>query len=86
MIRHALVAGVLIVSAIGAPAHASDCSDARERYNSAVSEISYTLRRYTNCVNNSAGADDCYTEFRRLKNAQDDFEAAVSEIGSYCRY
>ena len=43
-----------------------------------------TLRRYTNCISNSRGRDDCSSEFRRLKNAQDDFETAVSNYRSEC--
>ena len=61
------------------------CRLAMDQYNTAVQEISSTLRRYTNCVSNSQGQDDCYFEFRRLKSAQDDFEMAVSSYQSSCR-
>ncbi len=86
MTRRGLIALVLIASSLSNPALASDCSDARERYNQAVDDVSYALRRYTSCLSSSNGTDDCSTEFRRLKNAQDDLESAVSEIGSYCEY
>jgi hypothetical protein len=60
------------------------CSDAIDRYNSAVNDISSYLRRYTDCVSSSQGRDDCSTEFRRLRSAQDDFESAVSAYQSEC--
>jgi hypothetical protein len=62
------------------PIHAAtaDCSDATNTYNSAISEVSDTIRRYTRCLSGSNGRDDCSSEFRRLKNAQSDFESAVS--------
>jgi len=61
-----------------------ECQDAISSYNSAISDISSTLRRYTSCVSNSNGRDDCSSEFRRLKNAQSDFESAVSNYRSEC--
>jgi hypothetical protein len=54
-------------------------------YNSAISDLSDALRRYSRCLSNSNGHDDCSSEFRRLKNAQSDFESAVSEYESECR-
>ena len=63
-----------------------DCSSARAEYNTAYEQVAYTLKRYIRCVEASDGADDCYTEFRRLKSAQDDFSSSVSAIGIYCRY
>ena len=68
------------------PVHAAkeDCSDATNTYNSAISEVSDTLRRYTRCLSSSNGHDDCSSEFRRLKNAQSDFESAVSKYQSEC--
>jgi len=84
MIKTVMLAAGLLISV---PAAAqSQCSYARERYNSALDDIGLTLRRYTTCLSNSAGEDDCSTEFRRLKYAQDEFESAVSDVGSYCRY
>jgi hypothetical protein len=63
----------------------ADCNDATNAYNSAISDLSDTLRRYSRCLSNSNGHDDCSSEFRRLKNAQSDFESAVSEYESECR-
>ena len=61
------------------------CKDAIDQYNSARSDIADTLRRYASCAANSDGHDDCSSEFRRLKSAQDDFESAVSEYESECQ-
>jgi hypothetical protein len=68
------------------PIHAAtaDCSDATNTYNSAISDVSDTLRRYTRCLSSSNGHDDCSSEFRKLKNAQSDFEDAVSKYLSEC--
>jgi hypothetical protein len=63
---------------------ASDCNDAVESYNSAISDIETYMKRYVNCVSGSRGQDDCSSEFRRLRNVQDDFESAVSNYRSDC--
>lgn len=63
---------------------ASDCGDAIDTYNNSTSDISFTLQRYARCVSDSQGADDCSSEFRRLRNAQSDFESAVASYHSYC--
>jgi hypothetical protein len=62
----------------------ANCSDATDTYNSAISDVSEALKRYTRCLSSSNGHDDCSSEFRRLKNAQSDFESAVSEYESEC--
>lgn len=62
----------------------ADCQDAITEYDSAISDISTALRRYTNCVSSSKGHDDCSSEFRRLKSAQGDFESAVSKYSMEC--
>lgn len=58
-------------------AQSPGCQWAVDRYNSALSDISYAVSRYANCVGSSRGNDDCSMEFRRLKNAQSDFEQAT---------
>ena len=61
-----------------------DCHDAIDKYNSAVDDISSALRRYSSCVSDSRGRDDCSSEFGHLKSAQSDFEDAVSAYGNEC--
>jgi hypothetical protein len=63
----------------------ADCDSAVSDYNSAISDIDSYLRRYSRCVADSRGNDDCSSEFRRLRSAQDDFESAVSRYQSECR-
>ena len=63
---------------------AGDCDEAVDTYTSAIGEVDSALTRYRTCVAGSQGKDDCWTEFRRLKRAQDDFESAVSNIGGPC--
>ncbi|RWI41189.1 MAG: hypothetical protein EOQ93_31965 [Mesorhizobium sp.] len=80
---------MVAIATITAPAgnawaDAEDCQNAIASYNSATSDISYTLKRYANCVGDSQGKDDCDFEFRKLKSAQDDFESAVSDYRSNC--
>jgi hypothetical protein len=64
----------------------ADCDDAVSSYNSALSDIKTALKRYASCVSYSKGSDDCSSEFRRLRSAQSDFERAVSDYQTYCRY
>jgi len=79
-----IVAAGLVICASVKLANA-DCSSAISSYNSALSDIESYLRRYTRCLSSSNGADDCSSEFRRLRSAQDDFESAVSDYQAYCR-
>ncbi len=62
----------------------ADCSDAISTYNSALSDIESYAKRYFRCIADSNGQDDCSSEFRKLKNAQSDFESAVSSYRLDC--
>lgn len=62
----------------------ADCSDTVSQYNSALSDIESYAKKYFRCVAASSGQDDCSSEFRRLKNAQGDFELAVSSYRLDC--
>jgi len=62
----------------------AECQDAIAAYNSAIADVSTALRRYTTCLSDSQGHDDCSTQFRRLRSAQSDFESAVSNYGVEC--
>ena len=65
-------------------ARADDCSDAVDNYNFVTGQLSDALHRYVNCISSSRGTDDCSSEFRRVRSAQDDFESAVSQFQSNC--
>jgi hypothetical protein len=81
------VLGIMVLGAaavwsvLPTSAATADCSDATSSYNSAISDA---IRRYTRCLSSGNGHDDCSSEFRRLKNAQSDFESAVSDYESAC--
>ncbi len=81
-----MLAAPILLSAAAplASAGPEECRDAVDHYNSVLEDVSSTLRQYGKCVASSQGHDECSMEFRRLKNAQDDFESAVSEIESEC--
>ena len=87
MIRQ-IICGVGLVLALGGSASSQDAEQCRytvDNYNNAVSHISSRIRRYSSCVANSNGHDDCSSEFRRLRSAQSEFETYVSEYQSYCQ-
>jgi hypothetical protein len=67
-----------------ASADPAECQDAIAAYNSAIDDVSTALRRYSSCLSNSQGHDDCSIQFRRLRSAQSDFESAVSRYGLEC--
>jgi hypothetical protein len=79
-----IVLGFSLLILLVLPAVA-DCESAVSEYNSSISDISSYLRRYSRCVADSRGNDDCSSEFRRLRSAHDDFENAVSRYQSECR-
>lgn len=80
-----ILAVAIVAALVAAPTvDAEGCRTATSAYNSALSDVSYALRRYSTCVADSQGTDDCSTEFRRLKNAQSDFESAVTTYGYEC--
>jgi hypothetical protein len=80
----ALGAAAVVWSALPTRAAKADCSEATSTYNSAISDVSDAIRRYTRCLSSSNGHDDCSSEFRKLKNAQSDFESAVSKYENEC--
>ena len=86
MLRLKLMTGALIAVSFTSPAAASECGDAINQYRGARSEIADALRRYSNCLtSDTSGREDCSYEFRRLRNAQNDYESSVSQVQSYCR-
>jgi hypothetical protein len=71
---------MLAVLALAEPVSASECPSAISSFNSAVDEVATRLKRYASCIGESRGRDDCSSEFRKMKNAQDEFEFAVSAL------
>ena len=60
------------------------CEDARSRARSTASDLANYSRRLRSCAENEDFADDCSSEFRRVKNAHSDYESAVSEVSGSC--
>lgn len=67
-----------------ANASPDECREVISEFNLAVNEISSTLKRYTTCISDSQGHDDCSIQFKRLKSAQGDFENAVARYETEC--
>ena len=75
---------ILVLTCTTARADPEECNDSIEQYNNALNEVSSRITRYRNCVADSSGHDDCWTEFRRLKSAHEGFESAASDYKSNC--
>lgn len=73
-----------IRSAQSATGNTRACRDARERVESAASELADRARKLRSCAESQNYSDDCSSEFRRVRNAQHDYESAVSDIQSEC--
>ena len=63
----------------------SECQDALSQAENNASGLANYARRLRNCAETQDYSDDCSSEFRRTKNAFNDYESAVSSVGSYCR-
>lgn len=61
-----------------------ECREAREEAESAAVELETAARRLANCAGTHDFSDDCYSEFRRVKSAYDDYESAVSRVCAEC--
>lgn len=51
---------------------------------SARSDLEYEARRLLRCAQGGSYIDDCSSEARRVRNAADDLESAVSDAGYVC--
>jgi hypothetical protein len=82
-----VLAMVRVMRAKTSPADgdSEECIDAKERAESAASELADYARRLKNCAESGDTSDDCNSEFRRVKSAQYDYESAVSDVSSNCR-
>jgi hypothetical protein len=61
-----------------------ECLNANDQATSAASDLADRARRLQRCAEAGDYSDDCSTEFRRVKNAQSNYEAAVTEVSSKC--
>ena len=81
--RFQAVVSLFVLLSCGGGASA-DCPEARDHYLAVVEEIREYLGRYVQCITSSHGLEDCSSDFRRLSNAQSEFEKAVEELRSEC--
>jgi hypothetical protein len=80
-----VVAIARLVSAQDSSGDSEECADARRRAERAASELADYARRLRTCAESNDFTNDCSTEFRRVRSAQDDYESAVSSVSSDCR-
>ena len=62
----------------------SACADSKNNAESAASDLASYARRLQQCAENEDFTDDCYTEFRRVKSAYEEYESSVSSVSSDC--
>lgn len=73
-----------VIRSRGNTDESDDCRESKERAQQAASELADYARRLKNCAESSDLSDDCSSEFRRVRNAQDEYESAVSDVQSNC--
>jgi hypothetical protein len=76
-----LLGGLLLIPVSAWP---DACSDAVDRFSLSVRQIDWPIRQFASCVSYSKGRDDCSSEFRRVRSAYDDFDAAVGRYRREC--
>ena len=78
---------VFLVTALSAPtlAFADACGDAVIDYNAVLVHLNTANEKFTACVANSLGTDNCAKEFERLRAAYGEFESAVAIYIKQCR-
>src|ERR1051325_2943270 len=62
----------------------TECKNARRQAGEAADELVGYALRLQMCAEARDYTDDCDTEFRRVRDAHDDYESAVSDVESYC--
>lgn len=75
----------LMTSRAGDSGQSQECGNARRSAENAASDSEGYARRYLQCIEGRDFSDDCDSEFRRIKGAQDDYESAVSNVQRACR-
>jgi hypothetical protein len=79
---------LILTMTLAAPLARADpeqCRDAAESYRTAHRDLIDAIHAYGRCVAESAGHDDCATEFSAVQSARDDFEQAVQDYEDECR-
>lgn len=75
----------LVQARAGSSNDSSNCQNAKSQAQSTASDLANYSRRLRSCAEAEDFSDDCSTEFRRVRNAQSDYESAVSAVSGACR-
>jgi hypothetical protein len=81
----AIIVAIVVLGTVSrSHANPEECQEAVSEYKATKEDVGNALATYTGCLSGNDGHDDCSSEFETLKNAQDDFEDAVSKYESEC--
>jgi hypothetical protein len=61
-----------------------DCKHARNDAESAANELEYDAQKLANCASRKDLDNNCESEFRKTKNAFEEYNSAVSDVDSEC--
>jgi hypothetical protein len=61
-----------------------DCNEAIHAYRQKARDVSDALKRYTRCLSDTHGTDDCSSQFHQLRSDQEAFEGIVASYKSEC--
>lgn len=79
------VAATLAFTATASPAQMSPCGDATIEYKGAIQALSQSLGVYAQCLNASAGRDDCRIQFQTVQQDQTRLESIIETLRAECR-
>lgn len=79
------IAATLALTASTGAAQMTPCGDSVIEYKGAVQALDQSLGVYTQCLNASAGRDDCRIQFQTLQQDQTRFESVVQTLRAECR-
>jgi hypothetical protein len=85
VIKSIRVVSIMISLVIPQLAWADECGDAVTDYNAVLVKLHDATQKFSNCVANSLGTDNCSNEYRQLRAAYGEFESAVSIYIKQCR-
>ena len=60
------------------------CQAAKANFPKVVVEVQERIKRYSECVNNSDGSENCSSEFLRLRTAHGSLEVVTMQHRTYC--
>lgn len=83
---HLMIAAALaLASSAITTGQPGDCREAMGRYRVAQADARLAADRYGRCVTRAQGDDDCSSEYRLVREAQEAFEEATADLEALCR-